>query len=134
MDHETIVRVIRESFPETEAIFLFGSFGTEYERPDSDIDIALILPPHSAGQAGLSIYRLKTTLEEELSREVDLINLRQVNTVFQHEIMMEGRCIYHAPGFDVGLYKLTVMSLYQKLNEERSEILDRIFKTGRVFQ
>ncbi len=40
-----IVRTVLDHYPDTQAIYLFGSYGTENEWPDSDVDIALLLPP-----------------------------------------------------------------------------------------
>ena len=35
---QTIVTHILQAFPTTQAIYVFGSFGTVDERPESDID------------------------------------------------------------------------------------------------
>jgi len=37
-----IVRTILEHYPFTQAIYLFGTCGTTDERPDSDVDIAVL--------------------------------------------------------------------------------------------
>ncbi|MGI6783333.1 MAG: nucleotidyltransferase domain-containing protein [Aminivibrio sp.] len=39
-----ITAVLLKHFPGARAVWLFGSFGTEYERRDSDVDIGLLLP------------------------------------------------------------------------------------------
>ncbi len=39
-----MTETILAQFPDTQAIYLFGSFGTEHEWPASDVDIALLLP------------------------------------------------------------------------------------------
>ena len=46
-----IVRTVLRHYPDTQAIYLFGSYGTENEWPDSDVDIALLLPPEQAKAA-----------------------------------------------------------------------------------
>ena len=64
--------------------YLFGSFGTEQEWPDSDVDIAVLLPPEEAKKIGvLSMSDLRFALEPALKKEIDLINLRCVPTVLQ---------------------------------------------------
>ena len=40
-----LIPIILESYPNTQAIYLFGSWGTEDEWPSSDVDIAVLLPP-----------------------------------------------------------------------------------------
>ena len=48
-----ITNVIRAAFPDTEAIYRFGSWGTDAERIDSDLDIALLLPWQQAKDIAL---------------------------------------------------------------------------------
>lgn len=35
-----LIQLILNTWPDTQAIYLFGSWDTEYERPQSDVDIA----------------------------------------------------------------------------------------------
>lgn len=41
-EEKHIARVILNYYPDTQAIYLFGSFDTGDERDDSDVDIALL--------------------------------------------------------------------------------------------
>ena len=133
MSEKKIISIILRFYPETEAIYLFGTYGTADEQKESDVDIALLLPPREAKSAGgLAMSDCRLALEEALKRTVDLINLRAVNTVFQHEIIQEGRVIYDAAENAIDVFEMLVMSLYQKLNEERAEILKDIFREGRT--
>jgi predicted nucleotidyltransferase len=43
-ERDAIVRCVLSHYPATQAIYLFGSYGTENEWPDSDIDVAVLLP------------------------------------------------------------------------------------------
>ena len=43
-----IVRIVLAHYPDVQAIYLFGTYGTDQEWPDSDVDIALLLPPAQA--------------------------------------------------------------------------------------
>lgn len=47
-----IVEVIHRHYPDVQAAYLFGTHGTPNELPDSDVDIALLLPVLSAKKAG----------------------------------------------------------------------------------
>ena len=50
------------AYPEVAAVYLFGSYGTEYEHPESDLDLGVV-------------FRGKTKLQHELQIEADLTSL-----------------------------------------------------------
>lgn len=132
--NEQIVQTILTHTPQVQAVYLFGSHGTEDERPSSDVDIALLLPPEQAKAVGsLLLGELHMALAELLGKEVDLVNLRQVSTVFQKEIVMTGRQIYCADDYAAAEFEMLTLSYYQKLNEERREILAAFKESGRAY-
>ena len=131
---QDIVAAVIKAFPQTQAIYLFGSYGAENEWPDSDVDIALLLPPEEAKKAGtLMMSDLLFALESALKKDVDLINLRQVSTVFQKEIVFSGRRIFIADEYAGDEFEMLVLSFYQKLNDERAEVLAEGLRTGRFY-
>lgn len=130
---ESIVRHVLAAHPAAQGIYLFGSYGTADERPDSDVDIALLLPPDEAEQADrLTLSALQLELSRALGREVDLLNARLVSTVFQKAIIF-GELIYCADAYAVDEFEMLTLSYYQKLNEERAEILAEFRRTGRAY-
>ena len=132
--HHAIVQEVVTDYPKTQAIYLFGSWGTDKEWPDSDVDIALLLPVLQAVQLGsLLLKPLRFSLESMLKKPVDLINLRQVSTVFQKEIIFSERLIFCEDRYAVDEFEMMVLSYYQKLNDERKFILDEFWKTGRAY-
>lgn len=132
---ERLISLVLETWPDTQAIYLFGSWGSAYERAESDVDIAVLLPAPQAKKAGsLALSDLHLALQTALDREVDLINLRQVPTVLQKEVVMTGRRIFCVPGTTVDEFELLVLALYQKLNEERAGILAEGLRSGRFYQ
>ncbi len=131
---EGIISTLLTAYPDTQAIYLFGSYGTENEWPDSDVDIALLLPPDEAKKVGtLMMGELRFALESFLKKDVDLINLRQVSTVFQKEIILAERRIFCADEYAADEFEMLVLSLYQKLNEERAEVLAEGLRSGRFY-
>lgn len=133
MSHEIIVKTILNFYPDTEAIYLFGTYGTADETGESDADIALLLPFLQAKSVkNLAMSPCCHALEDALQRTVDLINLRTANTVFQHEIIRDGRIIYKTGDYAVDCFEMFVMSSYQKLNEERAGILREVMQSGRI--
>lgn len=135
MLYETIIKTVQSFFPEAQAIYLFGTHGTPDEQRESDLDIAVLFPPERAKTIGnLALSECRYALEDVFAKSVDLINIRMINTVFQHEIIQEGRLIYRQDNNAVDLFEMQVMSSYQKLNEERAGILEEIFESSRVVQ
>jgi predicted nucleotidyltransferase len=131
---DEIVRVVVAAYPTVQAVYLFGSYGTEYERQSSDVDIALLLPPIEARQAGtLIMSELLFTLEALLKKDVDLINLRRVSTVLRKEITFTGRRVYCADTYAADEFEMLTLSYYQKLNEERAELLAEGLRDGRFY-
>ncbi len=130
---DLIIRTTLAYYPTAQGIYLFGSYGTTDERHDSDIDIALLLPPDEAEQIGsLVMSDLHLQLEMTLDRHVDLLNARLVSTVFQKAIIF-GELVYCADRYAVDEFEMLTLSYYQKLNEERAEILAEFRRTGRAY-
>lgn len=133
MVQEAIVQIVLHHYPDVQGIYLFGSYGTEDQWPTSDIDIALLLPPQQAKHPKhLALTPCHLELLDRLPRSVDLLNARQVSTVMQIEII-QGTLIYCANEYAVDEFEMLTLSYYQKLNEERREILEAFWQTGRAY-
>jgi predicted nucleotidyltransferase len=130
---DRIVAAILEFYPQTEAVYVFGSFASGVQDMESDLDLAILLPVELAKRAELSFLSpLHDRLGELTGLPVDCINMRQASTVFQREIINQGMRIFcHIPEQCTN-YEALVVSLYQKLNEERDDIIRDIYATGRV--
>jgi len=131
---DVIVRIILEHYPTAQAIYLFGAYGTADEWPDSDVDIAVLLPPEEARRRPqFMLTPCHYALADALGKPVDLLNAREVSTVFQKEIVMSGRRLYCADDNAVAEFEMLTLSHYQKLNEERKAILEAFQETGRAY-
>ena len=131
---DVIVRSILEHYSTAQAIYLFGTYGTADEWPDSDVDIAILLPPEQARrQPQLMLTPCHYALEDALGKPVDLLNAREVSTVFQKEIIKSGRRLYCADDDAAAEFEMLTLSYYQKLNEERKAILEAFQETGRAY-
>lgn len=129
-----MIDLVRDYFPDVQAIYFFGSHGTEDEWPSSDIDMAILLPPTEAKKVGaLDMSDLHGALIRLFGKQVDLINLRIVSTVFQKEIIVANRRIYCADEHAADDYEMLTISFFQKLNDERAEIVDAFFRSGRAY-
>ena len=135
MKHEIILQSILNFYPDIQGVYLFGSYDTGNERPDSDIDLALLLPfPSAVRTKDLPLSPCRVDLETKLERNVDLINLRLTNTVLQNEIVNAGRLIFVQEPEAIHEFEMRVLSDYQKLNEERKDILEDFHRTGRAYR
>jgi len=129
-----LVDSLSRHYPDLQAVYVFGTYGTEDERPESDVDVALLLPVQSAKRAGnLALGPCAGELCSLLGREVDLINLRRVDTVFQNEIIRTGRVVFGRNDGERESFELLTIAKYQKLSEERSGIIEEILRSGRVY-
>lgn len=90
-------------------------------RPDSDIDIAVLI---DAG-ADISLterIRISSELEQCINRPIDLGVLTTHNLIYAREAIMTGVCIFCRNNFQRDLFAATVLGLYLQLREERKEI------------
>lgn len=127
---ELIIRTLLEAIPGCQAIYRFGSWGTEAERPDSDIDIA-ILPLHALEP--VRNWELAQKLASLTGRDVDLVDLLRASTVFRMQVVAHAERLYGADAGGVEQFEDTVFSSYARLNEERREILADVRQRGSIY-
>lgn len=133
IEKEKIINIVLMHYPAIQGIYLFGSYSSENQWPASDIDIALLLPhKQSKKENNLFLSQCRLDLEDALKQAVDLLNARLVSTVFQKEIIY-GDLIYCADRYAVDEFEMLTLSYYQKLNQERAEILEAFQKSGRAY-
>lgn len=132
MDKPSLVRVIVEAVarrhPDYWAVYLYGSADTLSERADSDVDVAVLLPPPRR-----DLEVLRQDLERALSRNVDLVDLMRAPTILKKEIVLNGRRIACEQELAVGLYEAYVLSSYQRLCRERAAIVSEGLRSGRFY-
>jgi len=92
------------------AFFIFGSFGTQYQNQNSDIDFAIL-------------YDKDVTLKEELMLEVkiseifkrddiDVVNLNKAPINLQHRVIYTGDLLYCRDKIKLADFKEKVFKLY----------------------
>lgn len=111
-------------------IILFGSFAKGTVREESDIDLAYF------SNKQLSSYD-RFLLSNELAliggREVDLIDIKIIDTVFTMQIFAHGIPIYIQDENEFIRQRMRAYSMYATLNEQRARIINDIKKRGSVF-
>ena len=87
-----LVETILTSLPDTQAIYLFGSYVDGTAQEQSDLDVAVLLPSYRALTiAHVLWWQLQEQLMDLVERPVDLINFYQASTVFQIQILRTGQ-------------------------------------------
>jgi predicted nucleotidyltransferase len=129
LDLNKIAEIILKYHPNCQAIYLFGSYASGLQKENSDIDLAILLAPNEAKKiANFVMSDLQNELEKTLNKDVDLLNLRNVSTVFQFQIISKGKLIFCSNNFAKDEFEMLTISFYQKLNEERKEIIKNLLK------
>ncbi|WP_242220047.1 type VII toxin-antitoxin system MntA family adenylyltransferase antitoxin [Bacillus cereus group sp. BfR-BA-01380] len=112
-------------------IIVFGSTAQNRTRADSDIDIAYV------SDVVLDNYE-RFLLAQELANiahsDVDLVDLSQASTIFQAQIIHEGKTIYCSDEERKIVFEMKVLKMYARLNEERRVIFDDIKKRGAIHE
>lgn len=105
--------------PDVRLIYLFGSQANGHANQHSDIDIAILL---NQKIEPVTRFDLQESLAIKLNKDIDLVDLLSASTVMQHQIIQQGELIY---GDDTQCcqFEMQALSMYQKLNDERAEIL-----------
>jgi len=128
-----LVYEILNNYSVTQSIYLFGSWETEHQTPHSDLDIAVLLPPEIAKHIDpwewLTLSQKLASIAEV--EKVDLINLRQVDTVLRKEIITANRRIWCTNESAALEFEALTLSLYHQLQFERQDIINDAIKTGR---
>ena len=76
---------------EINTLYLFGSYVDGSYHEDSDIDLAFLSTGY---ENNIDHGRLYFDLQEEVNREIDLIDLRKAPLIFAYSIIKDGRVIY----------------------------------------
>ncbi len=135
MQYQKITTPVISTHPATQAIYLYGTWGTEHQRRDSDLDIAVLLPPATAHTVDHSAWlRLSAKVAQAAKVEyADLINLRTAPVILCKEIIAANRRIYCADEYAADEFEMLTLSYYQKLNEARRKIVESGLSTGRFY-
>jgi len=113
------------------AIILFGSYSRNSQNKDSDIDIAIV----ASNVDKKEIFYAKQDLEATFMKDIDLVNLRDVDMSdgFRYEILINGIVLYCSDSYAFDLYKLDMFREYLELNESRQDIINRIKEGGTIY-
>lgn len=127
---DRVADLIAQQVSKLTAVWLFGSEASGHARPDSDVDLALLAEAPIARE---TMHALRSKLQTELGRDVDLIDLRAVSTVLAKEVFVGGRRLIAPDPVRADLFEIMTMREYEDLKYRRAGIEADIAARGRVF-
>ena len=140
-DLETIQRVLIPYFqtrPDIQVGYLFGSVVSGRMRPDSDVDIAVLVSDRVMSRDPLK-FRLKlmTGLMKVLNRDdVDLVLLNQAPPLLAHRILSKGKLIFERSASHRVAFQVRAVNRYLDTQPMRNLYLAYLKKhahEGRIF-
>ena len=126
---QIIIDMLKKEIPKLQALYIFGSYADGTATNTSDIDIAYLT---TEALTSTQRWDISQKLAILLSRDIDLIELTETNTIFRYQILSKGTRIY-GEGYDVENFETLAYSFYLRFQEERKPIVDEILKNRSVF-
>ena len=128
-DKNIIVEYLKDKL-KPRFIYLFGSFAKGEGRQDSDIDLAIYMDKEISAY---DLFIISNKLSFEVKRDVQIVDLRDIDTVFAAQIVGNRKELYCEDEALKANYNIRAFKDYAKLNEERKVILDAIERDGRIY-
>ena len=127
-EKQHIVEMLKQTIPTLQALYLFGRQKDGSAISSSDVDIAYL---SAKPLDNVVRWELSQQLARQLSKDVDLIELSQTNTVFRYQILSTGERLY-GEGYEVEAFETLAYSFYLRFQEERQPIVDAIMQRRSV--
>ena len=90
------------------AVYLFGSYASENNRPFSDIDIGILLNLVDQKFANQQKIRYMTELSRILRKDIHPVILNSASEVLMKQIYSKGKCILINDSKELSKYKMTM--------------------------
>jgi len=121
---------LQEQLSDLEGIYLFGSRVNGRSNKKSDWDFAYL---SRMGLKAEQQWEIKTGLETKYDLDLDLADLYKASTVFQIQVINKGKLVWIGDESKVREFEYLTYSAYQKLNEERADIIKDIEERGSIY-
>lgn len=112
------------------AIYAFGSRVTGTQTPDSDLDLAILVPGYADP---VKLWEVAGELANRFGHEVDLLDFRAASTVMQHQILSSGVRLWADPPLQADLFECYVVAEKFRLDEWRAPLVRDILREGSVY-
>lgn len=112
--------VLSAMLPNAWAIYVYGSFARKDEWPDSDIDLAVLLPP---GERISDRLALMAEVSKQVHRDVDIVNLREAGLDLVREVLRDGQPLQVRCPDDTLGWEAERMTDYADFNPRRADLV-----------
>jgi uncharacterized protein len=126
---EQAVVIIKTAIPEVIAIYLFGSFGTEFATASSDLDLAILV---KGKMDKVALWNLAQEIAIKINKDVDLIDLAHASTILSFQIINNDKRLYCSDNYACAMFENVVDSEYLHFKELRAGLMKDISERGRI--
>jgi predicted nucleotidyltransferase len=123
-------KAVLAELPSCRAIYVYGSRAQGLVRNNSDLDIAVLLPP---GDRLPDRLALASRLASRLGMEIDLVDLRRASDVLRREVLASGIRIHQANLGEVLAFEAHALTRYGHYLREVADLLNDFHATGRGY-
>ena len=129
MNRNALIHTVQYRVPNLLAIYAFGSRIQGTARPDSDLDLAVLVGGYAEP---LALWALAGDLADVAGSPVDLLDLRAASTVMQYQILTTGQRWWQRD-MQAALFEAAMLSEKTALDTARAGLLGDIQKRGTVY-
>lgn len=126
---QNLCEIILKAFPDTLAIYAFGSRVNGSANSQSDLDLAVLVQGYAEP---IKLWEVANDLAEIAGCDVDLLDMRAASTVMQYQILQTGQRLW-AKELEAGLFECFVLSEKLEFDEARAGLLADISQRGFVY-
>jgi predicted nucleotidyltransferase len=127
---DSVLGIVQRHYPNLQGLYLFGSGASGQEQPESDIDLAILLPKATDP---VLLWEGAQQTAVEVGKRVDIIDLRCASTVLKAQVVNSGQRIATIDQTACQEFEMLALSMYLRFNEERIGIIEAIQKDRRVW-
>ena len=90
---ESLIKKYFSEKPEVVAVYLFGSQVENTNRPDSDVDIAILMRPNDSEKDEIFKERVIVQLSKILRKDIHPVILNTAGEMLLRQIFSKGKCV-----------------------------------------